>query len=140
QRVDRLRHRPGAHPDAARQSRRRGAVRRADGYDRAGGQRTAARAANPAPHAAPAGAETIVRDQPARFPSRRSLVFIVSDFFSTTPWTAALAQLAQRHEVIAVRLYDPLEHELPDLGLLTMQDAETGEQVFVDTHDRGFRR
>jgi uncharacterized protein (DUF58 family) len=42
--------------------------------------------------------------------------------------------------VIAVRLYDPLEHELPDLGLLTMQDAETGEQVFVDTHDRGFRR
>ena len=78
----------------------------------------------------------------AAFPviSRRSLVFIVSDFFSTTPWTAALAQLAQRHEVIAVRLYDPLEHELPDLGLLTMQDAETGEQVFVDTHDRGFRR
>jgi uncharacterized protein (DUF58 family) len=42
--------------------------------------------------------------------------------------------------VIAVRLYDPLEHELPDLGLLTMQDAETGEQLFVDTHDRGFRR
>jgi uncharacterized protein (DUF58 family) len=39
-----------------------------------------------------------------------------------------------------VRLYDPLEHELPDLGLLTMQDAETGEQLFVDTHDRGFRK
>ena len=39
-----------------------------------------------------------------------------------------------------MRLYDPLEHELPDLGLLTMQDAETGEQLFVDTHDRGFRR
>ena len=78
----------------------------------------------------------------AAFPviSRRSLVFVVSDFFSTAPWTEALAQLAQRHEVIAVRLYDPLEHELPDLGLLTMQDAETGEQVFVDTHDRGFRR
>jgi uncharacterized protein (DUF58 family) len=72
--------------------------------------------------------------------SRRSLVFVVSDFFSAAPWTAALAQLALRHEVIAVRLYDPLEHELPDLGLITMQDAETGEQVFVDTHDRGFRR
>ena len=39
-----------------------------------------------------------------------------------------------------MRLFDPLEHELPDLGLLTMQDAETGEQIFVDTHDRGFRR
>ena len=48
--------------------------------------------------------------------------------------------LAMRHEVIAVRLYDPLEMELPDLGLLVIQDSETGEQVFVDTHDRGFRK
>jgi uncharacterized protein (DUF58 family) len=78
----------------------------------------------------------------AAFPviARRSLVFVVSDFISAASWAAALAQLGERHEVIAVRLYDPLEHELPDLGLLTMQDAETGEQVFVDTHDRGFRR
>jgi uncharacterized protein (DUF58 family) len=71
---------------------------------------------------------------------RRSVVFVVSDFISATPWGPALAQLNERHEVIAVRLFDPLEHELPDLGLLTMQDAETGEQIFVDTHDRGFRR
>jgi uncharacterized protein (DUF58 family) len=78
----------------------------------------------------------------AAFPliSRRSLVFVVSDFFSAAPWTDALAHLALRHEVLAVRLYDPLEHELPDLGLLTMPDSETGEQIFVDTHDRGFRR
>jgi uncharacterized protein (DUF58 family) len=41
---------------------------------------------------------------------------------------------------MAVRLHDPLEAELPDLGLLVMQDAETGEQLFVDTHDRGFRK
>jgi uncharacterized protein (DUF58 family) len=39
-----------------------------------------------------------------------------------------------------VRLYDPLESELPDLGLLTFQDAETGEQMLVDTHDAGFRK
>ena len=70
---------------------------------------------------------------------RRSLVFIVSDFISTPGWGKALAQLAQRHEIIAVRLYDPLEMELPDLGLLVVQDAETGEQAFVDTHDRRFR-
>jgi uncharacterized protein (DUF58 family) len=78
----------------------------------------------------------------AAFPAmpRRSLVFVVSDFISATKWPPALAQLNERHEVIAVRLFDPLEHELPDLGLLTMQDAETGEQLFVDTHDRGFRR
>src|SRR5580698_6414409 len=69
----------------------------------------------------------------------RSLVFIVSDFISSPGWEKPLAQLASRHDVIAVRLSDPLEMLLPDLGLLTFQDAESGEQLFVDTHDRGFR-
>jgi len=71
---------------------------------------------------------------------RRSLVFIVSDFISAPGWAKPLAHLAQRHEIVAVRLYDRLEMELPDLGLLVMRDAETGEQLFVDTHDRAFRK
>ena len=71
---------------------------------------------------------------------RRSLVFVVSDFISTPGWEKPLGHISQRHEVIAIRLYDPLEMELPDLGLLVVQDAETGEQLFVDTHDRAFRR
>ena len=71
---------------------------------------------------------------------RRSIVFIVSDFFSAPGWAEPLAMLAQRHEVVAVRLYDPLERELPDMGMLVMQDSETGEQLFVDTHDTGFRK
>ena len=71
---------------------------------------------------------------------RRSLVFIVSDFITRPGWAKPLALLAQRHEVVAVRLYDPLEMELPDLGLVVVQDAESGEQLFVDTHDRGFRK
>ena len=71
---------------------------------------------------------------------RRSLVFVVSDFVSAPGWEDSLARLALRHEVVAVRLYDPLELELPDLGLVTIQDAETGEQVLVDTHDRRFRK
>ena len=71
---------------------------------------------------------------------RRSLVFVVSDFMSAPGWDQALARLSLRHEVIAVRLFDPLEMELPDLGLVTIQDAETGEQILVDTHDRRFRR
>jgi uncharacterized protein (DUF58 family) len=75
-----------------------------------------------------------------RVAPRRSLVFVVSDFISTPGWAEPLAHLAQRHDVVAVRLYDPMEMELPDLGLLVIQDAETGEQLFVDTHDRGFRR
>jgi uncharacterized protein (DUF58 family) len=71
---------------------------------------------------------------------RRSTIYVVSDFISEPGWEKSLAQLAQRHEVVAVRVLDPLELELPDLGLLTMRDAETGEQVVVDTHDRGFRK
>ena len=72
--------------------------------------------------------------------ARRSLVFVVSDFISTPGWHRQLAQLSRRHEVLAVRLYDPLEQERPDLGLLVVQDSETGERLFVDTHDKGFRK
>jgi uncharacterized protein (DUF58 family) len=71
---------------------------------------------------------------------RRSLVFVVSDFISTPGWKEPLTQLVRRHEIVAVRLYDPLEIQLPDLGLMVFQDAETGEQVWVDTHDRTFRK
>ena len=71
---------------------------------------------------------------------RRSTVFVVSDFISAPGWEKPLAQLAQRHDVVAVRLLDPLELELPDVGLITLRDAECGEQLQVDTHDAGFRR
>lgn len=71
---------------------------------------------------------------------RRSVVFLVTDFISVPGWEKPLALLSRRHDVIAVRLYDPMELELPDLGMITMQDAETGEQLFVDTHDRHFRQ
>jgi uncharacterized protein (DUF58 family) len=70
---------------------------------------------------------------------RRSLLFIVSDFFSEAGWGAPLGHLAQRHEMLAVRVFDPLELALPDVGMVVMSDAETGEQVVVDTHDRKFR-
>jgi uncharacterized protein (DUF58 family) len=74
-----------------------------------------------------------------RVMQRRALVFLLSDFISTPGWPKVLARLAQRHEVVAVRLYDPLEMELPDIGMVPMRDAETGEQLLVDTHDRRFR-
>jgi len=70
----------------------------------------------------------------------RSLVFVVSDFISVPGWERPLGLLTQRHEVLAVRLFDRREIELPDVGPLIMQDAETGEQLYVDTHDEGFRR
>ena len=71
---------------------------------------------------------------------RRSTVFVVSDFISEPGWEKPLGQLAQRHEVVAVRLLDPMELALPDLGMIMFRDAETGEQVLVDTHDKGFRQ
>jgi uncharacterized protein (DUF58 family) len=76
----------------------------------------------------------------AQLIKRRSLVFVVSDFISEPGWTSALAQLSQRHEVVAIRVHDPLESNLPDIGLVTVEDSETGEQLFVDTGDRAFRR
>lgn len=71
---------------------------------------------------------------------QRALIFVLSDFISAPGWEKALTMLAQRHEVIAIRLWDPRETELPDLGLILMEDAETGEQLYVDTGDPGFRR
>jgi len=75
-----------------------------------------------------------------RIVPRRSLVFVVSDFISEPGWHKPLGHLAKRHELVAVRLFDPLERALPDLGMVVVEDAETGEQLFVDTHDRAFRR
>jgi uncharacterized protein (DUF58 family) len=71
---------------------------------------------------------------------RRSLVLLVSDFISPSGWERPLAQLAQRHEVVAIRLVDPREFELPDAGMIVVEDTETGEQLFVDTSNPEFRR
>ncbi len=71
---------------------------------------------------------------------KRSLVFVISDFICAPGWERTLNLLNQRHEVLTVRLWDPREIELPDIGMVVMEDAETGEQMFVDTHDRRFRK
>ena len=70
---------------------------------------------------------------------RRASIFLVSDFITQPDWHAPLSQLARRHEVVAIRLRDRLEQEIPNIGLLLMQDAETGEQLLVDGNDAGFR-
>jgi len=71
---------------------------------------------------------------------RRSLVLVISDFISEPGWEPLLGLLAQRHEVLALRLWDPREADLPDAGVLAIEDAETGEQLIVDTSDPTFRR
>jgi uncharacterized protein (DUF58 family) len=81
-----------------------------------------------------------VLNRAAQTLKRRSLVFVVSDFIGQPGWEPALGRLAQRHEVLAVWLRDPREEEIPAIGPLVLQDAETGEQVYVDTSDKGFQQ
>jgi uncharacterized protein (DUF58 family) len=71
---------------------------------------------------------------------RRSLIVLVSDFISEPGWERSLLRLTERHEVVAVRLVDRREFELPDAGLILVEDAETGEQLMVDSSDPEFRR
>ena len=75
---------------------------------------------------------------------RRSLVFVVSDFISQPGWARLRWRACHsRHDVVAVRLWDPLEMALPEgpgLGLVTVEDAETGEQVLVDASRPGLPR
>jgi len=80
-----------------------------------------------------------VLQQLGRIVRRRSLLFLISDFHSPDGWDAALAELGKRHDVIAVRIEDPRERELPDVGGIYLEDPETGRQVWVDTSDRNVR-
>lgn len=80
-----------------------------------------------------------VLDQAGKAFRRRSLVFVVSDFISAPGWEDSLTRLARRHEVVAVWVSDPREEEIPDIGPVVLEDAETGEQLYVETQDRKFR-
>lgn len=71
---------------------------------------------------------------------RRSLVVVLSDFISAPGWASSLALLTRRHDVVAVQVLDPRESELPSAGMVYVEDAETGEQIFVDTDDPGFQQ
>jgi len=69
---------------------------------------------------------------------RQSTVIILSDFASP-PFSLPLRILRRRHEVVAIRITDPREEELPDIGLIELEDSETGEQILVNTSDPAFR-
>jgi uncharacterized protein (DUF58 family) len=70
---------------------------------------------------------------------RRSLIVLASDFITPAGWEGPLLQLTERHEVVAIRLTDPREYELPEAGVIVVEDAETGEQLTVDSSDAEFR-
>ena len=71
---------------------------------------------------------------------RRSLIVIVSDFITEPGWEGSLGQLAHRHDVVAIQVVDRREFEIPAVGMIYVEDAETGEQIFVDSNDPAFQR
>ena len=71
---------------------------------------------------------------------RRSLILLVSDFICLPGWDRGMDRLNRKHDLMAVRLWDPREADLPDVGVVLVEDSETGVQMSVDTSDRGFRR
>jgi uncharacterized protein (DUF58 family) len=70
---------------------------------------------------------------------RRASVFVISDFLGPTDWASEMASLGRRHDVVAVRVMDPVEMQLPNAGLMLLQDSETAEQLLLDTADPKFR-
>ena len=78
-------------------------------------------------------------DAAATVARRRALVIVVSDLIGTGEWDRQLLRLVHRHDVVALRVLDASDDELPDAGLIVVQDAETGEQLFLDSSDPLFR-
>ena len=74
----------------------------------------------------------------ARVLNRRSIVLLLSDFMDEG-FETSLRAVARRHDTIAVQLIDPVEIELPDVGLMEITDAETGDQLTVDTSSASVR-
>jgi uncharacterized protein (DUF58 family) len=74
-----------------------------------------------------------------RPPRRRGLVVVISDFLGDDDWERPLRGLGQRHEVLAIEVVDPRELELPDVGLLTVVDPESGQTLEVPTNNAEFR-
>jgi len=74
-------------------------------------------------------------DAVAKLARRRALIVVISDFIGDGDWGRSLLRLVPRHEVVALRVVDVADDELPDVGLVVVEDAETGEQLVVDSSD-----
>jgi len=74
-------------------------------------------------------------DATAKLARRRALIVVISDFIGDGDWGRSLLRLVPRHEVVALRVIDAADDELPDVGLVVVEDAETGEQLVIDSSD-----
>jgi len=78
-------------------------------------------------------------EQVSKTIKRKSIVFVISDFIDKSNYLKPLKILRKRHDVIALRIIDPREKEIPDIGMIELEDDESGEQILVDTSDEEFR-
>jgi len=76
--------------------------------------------------------------QISRLLKRKSIVFLISDFLDKTDFNKELRLLRKKHDVIAVRIYDMRELNIPKIGMIELEDEETGERIIIDTDDEGF--
>ena len=111
-----------ANGEAHAGRRRRRGRREADGGAGTAGQRTTTDLA-------------AMLDTVAKLARRRALIIVVSDFIGAGDWERSLLRLGPRHEVVALRVTDAADDELPPAGLIVVEDAETGEQLVLDTSD-----
>jgi uncharacterized protein (DUF58 family) len=74
-------------------------------------------------------------DAVAKLAKRRALIVVVSDLIGDGDWERSLLRLVPRHEVVALRVIDTADDQLPDAGLVVVEDAETGEQLVIDSGD-----
>ena len=74
-------------------------------------------------------------DAAGRLARRRSLIIVISDFIGDGDWERSLLRLSRRHEVVALRIADGADDELPEAGLIVVEDAETGDQLIIDSGD-----
>jgi uncharacterized protein (DUF58 family) len=74
-------------------------------------------------------------DAVAKLARRRALIVVISDFIGDGDWERSLLRLVPRHEVVALRVLDAADDELPEVGLVVVEDAETGEQLVIDSSD-----
>jgi len=81
----------------------------------------------------------IALDHVMRVLRRRSIVLLISDFLEAD-FARSMKLVANRHDTIAVHLYDPREESIPNVGLLEVTDAETGERQIIDTSKKSFQR
>jgi uncharacterized protein (DUF58 family) len=117
---------------------RAGATERANGNGRRQRRRGRSGGAPPRQHRGTTDLAGML-DAVAKLARRRSLIIVISDFIGSGDWERSLLRLGPRHEVVALRVVDTADDELPEVGLVVVEDAETGEQLILDSGDQVLR-